>query len=59
MMDLGGIWQDFGLDRLEQGVEQLFPQWEISLEEMFSRIMSGDVWGALKEIGRASCRERV
>ena len=48
MMDLGGIWQDFGLDRLEQGVEQLFPQWEISLEEMFSRIMSGDVWGALK-----------
>lgn len=46
-MDLNTIWQDYGLDRLEEGVQQLFPKTGISTEELLARVMSGDVLGAI------------
>ena len=46
-MDLSTIWQDFGLDRLEAGVRQLFPDTGISTERLLGRVMEGDVLGAL------------
>lgn len=42
-MDLEAIWQDYGLDRLEAGVEQLFPGWSFSLEELLRLVMKGDI----------------
>ncbi len=46
-MDLNVIWQDYGLDKLEAGVQQLFPKTGISAEELLGQVMSGDVFGAL------------
>ena len=47
MIDLDTLWQDYGMDKLEQGLSQLFPKYELSLEEMLKKIMSGDMWGAI------------
>lgn len=47
MMDLNLIWQDYGLDRLEEGIAALFPEKQLSLERLFSLVMSGDIFGAL------------
>lgn len=46
-MDLNLIWQDYGLDRLEEGIAALFPEKQLSLERLFSMVMSGDIFGAL------------
>lgn len=46
-MDLGAIWQDYGLDRLEAGVQQLFPEMKISVEKLLGQVMSGDIFGAM------------
>lgn len=45
-MDLDLIWQDYGLDRLEEGMQQLFPQNTLSLESLMRQVMEGDILGA-------------
>ncbi len=47
-MDLSLIWQDYGLDKLEEGISSLFPERQLSLERMFQTVMSGDIFGALE-----------
>ena len=47
-MELEAIWQDYGLDRLEAGLEQLFPKNTLSLESLLGQIMSGDIRGAIE-----------
>lgn len=47
MVDLNLIWQDYGLDKLEEGMAALFPARQLSLEKLFSLVMSGDIFGAL------------
>lgn len=47
-MDLSLIWQDYGLDRLEEGIGALFPERQLSLERLFSLVVSGDIFGALE-----------
>lgn len=50
MQDLSLIWQDYGLDKLEEGIEKLFPKMDIDLGGLLTRVMSGDVLGALEEL---------
>lgn len=45
-MDLNLIWQDYGLDRLEEGIARLFPERSLDLEQLFARVMEGDILGA-------------
>lgn len=47
-MELSLIWKDYGLDRLEEGIGTLFPERQLSLEKLFSLVMSGDIFGALE-----------
>lgn len=47
-MDLSLIWQDYGLDKLQEGIASLFPERQLSLERLFQKVMSGDIMGALK-----------
>lgn len=42
------IWQDYGLDRLEEGMRTLFPQNTLSLEHLIAQVMQGDVLGAIE-----------
>lgn len=54
MLDLDLIWQDYGLDRLEEGIEKLFPKMEVDFEALLSRVMTGDILGALGELFQGS-----
>lgn len=47
-MELQSIWQDYGLDELEAGMQTLFPEWDISLNTLFQMILEGDILGALE-----------
>lgn len=49
-MDLDAIWQDYGLDRLAAGIQQLFPKTEISVKQLFEQVISGDILGALSNL---------
>lgn len=44
---LESIWQDYGLDELQTGLNTLFPEYSLSLTEVLERILTGDVLGAL------------
>lgn len=50
MVDLNVIWQDYGLDRLQEGMNTLFPQKSLSLEHLLGKVISGDILGALTEL---------
>lgn len=53
-MELQSIWQDYGLDKLEKGMQTLFPEYEISLSDLMERVISGDIIGALESLFRGS-----
>lgn len=44
------IWEEYGLDQLQQGLSELFPANTFSLEQVFSQILQGDVLGAARDI---------
>lgn len=45
--NLESIWQDYGLEKLQQGIGSLFPEFKISLSELLQKVMTGDVIGAV------------
>lgn len=49
-MDFSTIWQDYGLDRLQEGMDTLFPQSSLSLEKLLGRVIAGDIFGAVGEL---------
>lgn len=46
-MELGEIWEKYGMGDLENSLMQIFPDSHFDLWEMFSIILSGDVWGGI------------
>lgn len=48
MVDMDVLWQDYGLNRLEEGMQTLFPQNTLSLDHLIAQVMQGDVLGALE-----------
>ena len=46
-MDINTVWEDYGLDKLEAGVQQLFPETEISAGQLLEQVANGDIFGAL------------
>ena len=50
-MDL--IWEEYGLDQLQQGLSNLFPGNEFSLRQVLAQIMQGDVLGVIRDIANA------
>lgn len=46
MMEMESIWQEYGLDQLEEGIASLFPKYQLSLSELFDKVMQGDILGA-------------
>ncbi len=49
-MELNLIWQDYGLDKLEEGMTRLFPERNLELDRLLARLMSGDIFGAAGEL---------
>lgn len=44
------IWEEYGLDQLQQGLSELFPENVFSLQQIFSQILQGNVLGAIGDI---------
>lgn len=53
-MDLQSIWQDYGLDKFEEGMNTLFPEYHISLTELLEKMIGGDILGAMEYLFRGS-----
>lgn len=51
-MDITSLWNEYELDELNQKLSGLFPDMEWHMRELFSRIVSGDVWGALVQFAK-------
>lgn len=49
MIELEDIWEDYGLNQLEQGLDSLFPEYKLSLSELMEEIMTGDILGAMTQ----------
>lgn len=49
MIDLESIWEDYGLDQLEMGMDTLFPEYNLSLTELMESVLSGDILGAMTQ----------
>lgn len=49
MFSMEEIWGQYGMDGLQQKLDALFGQSRVSLWEMFERILSGDVLGAVTD----------
>lgn len=47
---LEDIWQDYGLDKLEESLKTLFPEYSVSFSDLLEQILTGDVLGALTEL---------
>ena len=50
MVDVESIWQEYGMEQLQSGLRELFPEAELSLSHVFGRVLQGDVLGALGEV---------
>lgn len=48
-MDLGSLWQDYGLDELQKGMDTLFPEYGLSLSDLMQKVLAGDIIGALTD----------
>ena len=53
-MELKLIWQDYGLDHLEEGIAKLFPERNLNLEQLFAQVLEGDIFGAIKGLFQGS-----
>lgn len=53
-MDLESIWQDYGLDKLQEGMSTLFPEYGLSLSTLLEIILRGDILGALEYLVQGS-----
>lgn len=49
IIELEELWQDYGLDELEQGMQTLFPEYDLSLSSLMGEVMSGDILGAMAQ----------
>lgn len=49
MIELESLWEEYGLDKLQEGLHSLFPEYNLSLSELLDGIMAGDILGALTQ----------
>ena len=41
------MWQEYGIEELEKGMQKLFPTFRISVTDLMTQILQGDILGAL------------
>lgn len=52
-IDLESVWEEYGLDALQEGLGRLFPDYSISLKELLGRLAGGDLTGAFSGLLQA------
>lgn len=48
-MNLDTIWEEYGLDELQKGMDTLFPEYDISLSNLLQKLFQGNVIDALAD----------
>ncbi len=48
--DLQSIWQDYGLEELQKGLDELFPQYRLSLQSILEKVLTGDILSIVGDI---------
>ena len=56
-MQMDMMWQEYGMDELEKGMQQLFPDFRISAAELLGQLLRGDVLGAAGTLVQEVMRE--
>lgn len=46
-VDIGTIWEEYQIGDLEKELQNLFPEKEFHLEDIFTQILSGDIMGSI------------
>ena len=41
------MWQEYGIEELEKGMQKLFPTFRISVTDLMTQILQGDILGAV------------
>lgn len=44
------VWTEYGFDKLQQGLDSLFPEYEISLNQLLEQLLQGDVIGSITRL---------
>lgn len=53
-INLEEIWQDYGLDKVEDNMERLFPEYDLSLGEIMEKLVRGELLEAIEYIFRGT-----
>ena len=56
-MQMDMMWQEYGMDELEKGMQQLFPDFRISAAQLLGQLLQGDVLGAAGTLLQEVMRE--
>ncbi len=48
------IWQNYGFDKLQQGLDTLFPEYDISLNQLWEQLLQGDIIGSMTGMMQSS-----
>lgn len=56
-MDTAELWEEFGLDAVQEGLEELFPTFDMDLGALLEQLMTGDVLGAMTGFLSGAIRE--
>lgn len=48
--DVQSIWRDYGLEELQAGLDSLFPQNQLSLQNVLENVLSGNITGVIGDI---------
>ena len=56
-MNLDTIWEEYGFDKLQEGMDRLFPTYDLSFSELMHRLMQGDLIDVLSDLLKACIGE--
>lgn len=48
------IWENYGFDKLQQGLDTMFPEYDISLNRFLEQLLQGDIIGSLTGMMQSS-----
>lgn len=49
-LEFGNVWENYGLEEVQKGLDSLFPQYQLPLQNMMEKILAGNVLGVISDI---------
>lgn len=51
-MEITEFWNEYGMEELNKNLSRFFPEMDWNMKELFTQVISGDVWGAFESFGK-------